>query len=99
MSSFLEPRTTSRRRRRNRRASSEFSIRSEDYSILEHPSDYPTGLIPTDTPPTAVGKQGRLLGGVIDGVPYFEEAKEMCESQPLDNDSEERTQMYSLNQG
>lgn len=93
---FLDRNTA--RRRRYRRASSETSVQSEDYSIVDHPSEYPAGMIPGDGP--QCGK-GRLLGGIVDGVPYFEEAKEMCESpqvKPEDLAMEAEMKLCSLNQ-
>ncbi len=61
-----------RRRQKRRSGSSETPAAAEDFSVLEVPSEYPTGLIPLE----AVGDAVRLAGGVVDGVPYVVEASE-----------------------
>ncbi len=50
----------------------------ESFSMVEAPSDYPSGLIPAETTNST---SGRLFSGIVDGVPYFEEAREVREEE------------------
>ncbi len=67
---------------------------SEDYSVVELPDDYDGVLVPTEGRNPQTGS--RLFGGVIEGVPYFDEETEDPE---IGQDVEvvER-EPYSLNQ-
>lgn len=49
-------------------------MNAEEFSLVEAPTEYPQGLIPTSS---VNHDKGRLFSGVVDGVPYFEEANEV----------------------
>ncbi len=66
-----------KRRRTSLRRRSGSEGLAEDFSVLEVPSEYPTGLIPIG----AVGEAVRIDGGVVDGVPYVVEATEAEEEE------------------
>lgn len=72
---------------------------TEGFSMVDHPTEYPNLLV-TDS--AKHSEKGHLSSGLVDGVPYFEEAKEigeeMCESATDFQLLSDETSFYSLNQ-